>query len=149
MSTRSSTPFDLGALIARASLALLFVPAGFGKIAGFAGTAGYIASKGLPLPQAGAALAIAVELGLGLLLLAGLKTRWAALGLALFVAVATVVFHNFWALPAEQVMVQQLMFWKNVGIFGGLVLLASIGGGRWSLDHLAAGGSTRTAVTAA
>ena len=136
MSTRSITSFDLGALLARASLALLFVPAGFGKIAGFAGTAGYIASKGLPLPQAGAALAIAVELGLGLLLLAGLKTRWAALGLALFVAVATPVFHNYWAVPAEQVMVQQLMFWKNISIVGALVLLASVGGGRWSLDAL-------------
>lgn len=36
-------------LLARALLALLFVPAGFAKIGGFAGTVGYIASKGVPL----------------------------------------------------------------------------------------------------
>lgn len=129
-----NTAHDVGALLARLSLALLFVPAGFAKIGGFAGTAGYIASKGLPLPGLAAAGAVAVELGLGLLLLAGFKTRWAALGLALFVAVATPLFHGFWAVPADQVMVQKLMFWKNVGIFGGLVLLSAVGAGRWSLD---------------
>jgi putative oxidoreductase len=74
-------------LIGRALLALLFVPAGFGKIAGFAGTAGYIASKGVPLPEVAAGIAIAVELGLGLMLLAGFKARWAALGIALFTVV--------------------------------------------------------------
>ncbi|MEO5660655.1 MAG: DoxX family protein, partial [Polaromonas sp.] len=33
-------------LIGRILLALLFIPAGFGKITGFAGTVAYIASKG-------------------------------------------------------------------------------------------------------
>lgn len=137
MTTRTlanNPPFDVAALVARASLALLFVPAGWSKIGGFAGTVGYIASKGLPMPEVAAALAIAIELGLGLALLAGLRTRWAALGLALFTAVATPIFHNYWAQPAPAAMMQQLMFWKNVGIFGGLVLLAGIGGGRFSLD---------------
>ena len=51
-------------LIGRVLLALLFVPAGFSKIAGFAGTVGYIASKGVPFPELAAAAAIGVELGL-------------------------------------------------------------------------------------
>ena len=50
-------------LIGRVLIALLFIPAGFGKIGGFAGTVGYIASKGVPLPEVAAAIAIAVELG--------------------------------------------------------------------------------------
>ena len=66
-------------LVGRILLALIFIPAGFGKIGGFAGTAGYIASKGLPLPEVGAAIAIAVELVAGIALLIGWKTRWAAL----------------------------------------------------------------------
>jgi len=140
--------FNLGALIARVALAALFVPAGFAKIGGFAGTAGYIASKGLPLPELGAALAIAVELGLGLALLVGFKARWAALGLALFVAVATPVFHAFWAVPPEAVMVQKLMFWKNVGIFGGLMLLWGVGAGQWSLDGRSASESSAGLVPA-
>ena len=69
-------------LIGRVLLALLFIPAGFSKIGGFAGTASYIASKGVPFPELAAAAAVGVELGLGLLLLIGWQTRWAALGIA-------------------------------------------------------------------
>ena len=39
------------ALLARVLLAALFLPAGISKIGGFAGTAAYIASAGLPLPR--------------------------------------------------------------------------------------------------
>ena len=121
-------------LIGRVLLALLFVPSGFHKLAGFAGTVGYIASKGVPLPEVAAAIAVGVELGLGLLLLVGLQTRWAALGIGLFTLVITFIFHNFWAVPAEQVMMQQLNFFKNLAIVGGLFSIAAWGGGAWSLD---------------
>ena len=122
------------ALAGRALVALLFVPAGFAKIAGFAGTAGYIASKGVPLPEVAAAIAIAVELGLGLLLLVGWQTRWAALGTAVFTAVITFIFHNYWAVPAEQMMQQQQAFFKNIAIVGGLLLVVAFGAGAWSFD---------------
>lgn len=121
-------------LIGRVLIALLFIPAGFGKIAGFAGTAGYIASKGVPLPEVAAAIAIGVELGLGLLLLIGFQTRWAALGIAVFTAVITCIFHNYWAVPAEQVMLQQQQFFKNFAIVGGLLTIAAWGAGAWSVD---------------
>ena len=97
-------------LIGRLLLALLFVPAGFSKIAGFSGTTGYIASKGIPLPELAAAVAVGVELGLGLLLLVGWQTRWAALGIAFFTFVISFIFHNFWTMPADQQMMQSLMF---------------------------------------
>lgn len=121
-------------LLGRILLALLFVPAGFNKIAGFAGTVGYIGSKGVPLPELATAAAVGVELGLGLLLLLGFKTRWAALGIAIFTVVITFIFHNFWAVPAEQVAMQQLNFFKNLAIAGGLLSIAAWGGGAWSFD---------------
>lgn len=121
-------------LIGRALLALLFIPAGFSKISGFSGTAGYIASKGVPLPELAAAAAVGVELGLGLLLLIGWQTRWAALGIALFTVVITFIFHNFWAVPAEQVMAQQQSFFKNIAVVGGLLTVAAWGAGAWSVD---------------
>lgn len=121
-------------LIGRVLLALLFIPAGFSKIGGFAGTVGYIASKGVPLPEVAAAIAIAVELGLGLLLLIGLQTRWAALGIALFTVVITFIFHNFWAMPAEMVMQQQQAFFKNIAVVGGLLTIAAWGAGPLSVD---------------
>lgn len=121
-------------LAGRVLLASLFVPAGFGKIAGFAGTAGYIASVGLPLPQVAAAIALIVELGLGLLLLAGYRTRLSALVLALFTIAAGVFFHNYWAAEPAQVMMQQINFYKNLAIAGGLFAFAAFGAGGWSVD---------------
>jgi len=121
-------------MVGRALLALLFIPAGWAKIAGFSGVVGYIASKGVPLPEVAAAIAIAAELGLGLLLLFGLKARWAALGLAIFVAVITPIFHNYWAAPAAQQMMQQQAFFKNVAVLGGLLVLFAFGPGGWSVD---------------
>lgn len=122
------------ALIGRILLAIVFVPAGFSKIGGFEGTVGYIASAGLPAATLGAVIAIVVELGAGLALLAGLKTRWAALALALFTLAAAVFFHAYWAMPADKAYMQQLMFFKNIGIAGGLFALAAFGGGAWSVD---------------
>ncbi len=133
MNLSTSAPATL-ALIGRALVAYLFIPAGFGKIAGFAGVVGYIASKGVPLPEVCAALAIAAELGLGLLVLFGFKARWAALGLAVFLAVITPIFHNYWAMEAAQQMMQKQAFDKNLAVLGGLLVLAAFGAGRWSLD---------------
>lgn len=125
---------DTLALVGRLLLAWVFVPAGWSKIAGFAGTAGYIASKGLPMPEVLAAAAIAIELGLGLLLLVGWQTRWAALGIAIFVLVITPIFHGYWAMPEAQQMMQKQAFNKNLGILGGLLAYAAFGPGRFSLD---------------
>src|SRR3954468_4983169 len=121
-------------LIGRALVALLFIPAGWGKLMGFAGVVGYINSKGVPFPEVCAAIAIAAELGLGVLLLVGWQARWAALGLAIFTLVITPIFHNFWASPEAQVMMQKQAFYKNLAAAGGLLVLAAFGPGGFSLD---------------
>ena len=125
---------DALALVGRALVAWLFIPAGWGKIAGFAGVVGYIQSKGVPLPEVAAAIAVAAELGLGLLLLIGWQARWAALGLAVFVGVITPIFHDYWAVDAAQKVMQQQAFNKNIAVLGGLLVLAAFGAGGWSLD---------------
>jgi len=118
----------------RLLLAALFLPAAFGKITGFAGTAGYIASVGLPLPELGVVIAIAVEVLGSLALIAGFGTRVAALVLAAFTLVASFIFHNYWSVPADQAFVQQLLFFKNIGVVGGLLILAANGAGAFSVD---------------
>jgi putative oxidoreductase len=104
------------------------------KIGDFDGTVGYIASAGLPMPQLAAVVAIAVEVLAPTALILGWGTRWAALVLALFTLVATLGFHNFWAMPADQAYLQQLMFFKNIAVVGGLLVLAAHGAGALSLD---------------
>ena len=122
------------ALLGRVLIAALFIPSGWGKIAGFSGLVGYIASKGVPLPEVCAAIAIAVELGLGILLLVGFKTRWTALLMAIFVLVITPIFHAYWAVEAAQVMAQKQSFYKNLAIAGGLLAFAAFGAGAYSID---------------
>ena len=121
-------------LAARLLMVALFLPAGIGKLTGFDGTVGYIASAGLPLPAVGAALAVAVEIGASLALLAGFGTRFAASVLAVFTLAASVFFHAYWAAPADQAYVAQLLFFKNIAVTGGLLMLVAHGAGRWSLD---------------
>lgn len=128
------TQHNLASLVGRALIALLFIPAGIMKIGGFAGTAGYIASKGIPLPDVCAAIAIAAELGLGLLILVGWQARWAALGLAIFTFVITFIFHNFWDMEGAMKMQNQQAFFKNLAVVGGLLLITAFGAGGWSAD---------------
>lgn len=125
---------DTLALVGRILLAWLFIPAGFGKIAGFAGAVGYATAAGLPMPQVGVALGLLIELVGGIMILVGFQTRWAALALALFTIVAAFFFHNYWAMPEAQQMMQKISFNKNVGITGGLLVLAAFGAGRLSID---------------
>ena len=122
------------ALIGRILLAILFIPAGFGKIAGFTGAVGYATAMGLPMAQVGVAIALVIELFGGLALLIGYRTRIAALLLALFTLVASFFFHAYWSLPADQQMMQQLMFFKNIAITGGLLAFAAFGAGAFSVD---------------
>ena len=123
-----------GPLAGRILIALIFVLSGFSKVTGFDGTVGYIASKGLPLPQLGAIGAIIVELGGGILLVLGWKTRWAAAAMLLFTALAALFFHNFWALPPEQAQNQMIHFMKNISMIGGLLYVVVHGGGPLSMD---------------
>jgi putative oxidoreductase len=130
----ASAAHDTLALIGRVLIALLFVPAGFGKLTGFAGVVGYIGSVGLPMPQLGAVVAILVELGVGLMFLVGYKTRIAAIVLAVFTVAASIFFHNYWGMPADKAFVNQLMFFKNIAVAGGLLAFAAVGAGRFSID---------------
>ena len=115
-------------LAGRILMAAIFVLAGFGKITQYAGTQAYMASMGVPgalLP-----LVIALELGGGLLLIAGLQTRLIALALAGFSLVSAVIFHSN---LADQTMF--IMFFKNVAMAGGFLIIAVHGAGAYSLDR--------------
>ena len=125
---------NTAALVGRILLVLMFLTSGFGKVTGFEGTVGYIASKHLPLPQVGAIIAILCELGAGILLLVGFKARWAALVLAIFTLAAGILFHDYWNADAAAKMGQQINFWKNVSITGGMLMVFAFGPGRYSLD---------------
>lgn len=118
---RFKAPFDLAG---RALLAVIFIFAGYAKIGGYEGTAGYMESMGIPgmlLP-----LVILTELGGGVAILLGLFTRPAALALAGFCVLSGLVFHGS---PDDQIMLM-----KNLAMAGGFLVLAANGAGAWSID---------------
>lgn len=125
----TSSIHDLASLAARLLIAPLFIWFGWGKIADYAGSVGYMEANGLPgilLP-----LAILVEFGGGLAVLFGVLSRWAALALAAFCIATALTFHTVWSGDGGQM--QLINFLKNFGLAGGLLLLAANGPGRYAV----------------
>jgi putative oxidoreductase len=123
-----------GPLVGRVLLALIFIIAGYGKITGFEGTVGYMQAYNVPMTQVLAVLAIIVELGGGLMIAVGWKARWAAAAIFIFVLIASFIFHAFWAVPADQAQLQNIMFMKNLAIMGGMLYIIVYGSGPLSVD---------------
>lgn len=130
----NSTLQNSTALIGRILLAQIFLISGYGKITGYAGTAAYMASKGLPLVGVLLPLTILVELGGGLLVALGWKARWAALVIFLFLIPVTLVFHNPAGLAAAAAQQATIHLLKNLSIMGGMLGLIAFGPGGFSLD---------------
>lgn len=115
-------------LVARVSIALLFLIAGWNKITGFEGTVSQIEVAGFPFPEMLAICAICIEIGCSIALIVGWYARTASLALAFFVLLATLMFHIDWSNP-----MQQIMALKNLSIIGGLLMIYTHGPGKTSL----------------
>lgn len=115
-------------LTARLFLGHIFLIAGVSKIGAYEATVGYMDAMGVPgilLP-----MVILLEVAGGLAIIAGWKTRYAAIALTGFSVVAAAIFHNNFA---DQM--QMILFMKNIAIAGGLMLLAVHGAGAYSVDN--------------
>jgi putative oxidoreductase len=125
---------DTAALVGRILVALIFIISGVGKITAYSGTAGFMASKGVPLVDVLLPLTILVELGGGLLIALGWKVRWAAAAIFLFLIPVTLVFHNPVGLPPAEAQQQTINLLKNLSIMGGMLCLFAFGPGSFGLD---------------
>ena len=116
-------------LVARILISILFILAGFGKLTAISATAGWFGSIGLPMPTVTTVIVGLVELLGGISVLVGFQTRIAAIVLAVFTLAATAVAHLDFSQAGNALMLQ-----KNLGITGGLLLLAVLGAGAYSID---------------
>jgi len=121
-------------LVSRMFLAGVFIVFGMRKLLAVTGTAGYFTKLGLPMPEILVWLVILVEVGGGILLVIGWRTRLVAWILAGFVVLATLAAHRYWEFDAAQYVPQLTNFMKNLAITGGLLSLAAMGAGRYSVD---------------
>jgi len=114
--------------LGRTLLAVIFFISGVNKVFSYTGTQGYMDAfniSGSLLP-----VVIILEIFAGLFVIVGYKVRLSAFILAIFSLVSALIFHaNF----ADQI--QLIMFMKNLGLAGGLLLLVSNGAGAYALDN--------------
>jgi putative oxidoreductase len=119
-------------LFTRVAIAPLFLYSGVGKVMAFTATASRLPGGADGFGALLAAGALTIELGCGTALLLGLFARQAALILIPFTIAATLMFHNFWAAPEAQVVMQTINFLKNLGLLGALAMIATYGPGAYS-----------------
>jgi putative oxidoreductase len=118
-------------LLARLLVAALFLPAGISKLLSFSGFAKSLADKGLPYSEYWAAAAVAIEVLGPIALVVGFLPRWTALALIAFVVVATATSHRYWEFQEPARRIQEVNFFKNIAILGGLLFYLVSGPGNW------------------
>ena len=110
----------------RVLLVLIYFIGGFGLLTGNI-PIGYAAAKGVPAFAVW--IGFAIKLFGGLAVIIGFQTRLAACLLILFTLATAFIFHPFW------IEGQWNIFWKEISMIGGLVVLAAVGPGALSIDE--------------
>lgn len=105
---------------------------------GWTGQASYMQSHKLQTQLITPMLAIAllIEAAGVLCLILGWQARAAAFVMFIYLAVVSVLLHNFWAGQGATAGAMQTQFFKNLAIMGGLMMIAAYGPGRWSVDKV-------------
>ena len=130
---------DVLLLAGRVMLGWIFVQSGLRKLSDMdvfiSNSPNSLVARGVPWASFWGWIGAPLEFIGGLCILFGLGTRYAALAILLFTLVATLIGHRYWefANPQQRVL-QHTMFFKNLSMAGGLVLLFITAGGRFSLD---------------
>jgi putative oxidoreductase len=103
---------------------VLFFTSSIAKVGSWPGNVEYVAAK-LPFAPVLLALALAAEVATWLGLLTGYRARLVATIGFLYMIPVTLVFHAF----------MSTQFQKNLGMMGGLLLVAAFGPGRYALGR--------------
>jgi putative oxidoreductase len=130
---------DIVALLGRLAMGWIFVSSGFTKLNDVAAFSAVLAKRGVPVPSLMGWLGAIVEFGGGLLIIFGVKFRYAAVLMIVFVIVATLISHRYWEYPVAEIVAQRSNFWKNIAIIGGLLFMFLAGAGRYSVDGMRKG----------
>lgn len=125
---------DILLLIARLAMAPLFLISAYYKVIQWPGIVTVLDNQGAPLPMVGGVIATAIEAILPILLILGLRMRWAALGLIVYVLGTNLIAHRFWEFTGGAQLGQMLAFFKNIALCGGLLVLTMTGPGRFAMQ---------------
>lgn len=139
---------NFSALLGRVFLSAIFISAGVMKITGFSHVLSDFTARlqnivyastnltsvlhqalefALTYAKPLLAIGIAFELVGALLVFLGIKPRFGAFLLVLFLIPTTYMYHNFWEVSGPEREMQMQMFFKNLSIMGGLFLVLAFG----------------------
>jgi putative oxidoreductase len=123
-------------LMGRFLMGVYFILPGISKITGFEGTSAYMTAHDVPFVPVLLVLTIILQLGAGTALIVGFQGKWAAFVLAGLTVVISIFMHNFWDMEDSIERTHETQnFFKNMGIVAGLLVIAGLGTGRFSIDN--------------
>lgn len=123
-------------LVARVLLALLFLIFGWQKLLDHSGTVQYMIHAGVPLPALATIIAVIMEFFVSIAIILGAATRPLALLLALYTLATAFIAHHYWTMTGMARFENEINFYKNISIIGGLLALYVAGPGRYALDAM-------------
>ena len=122
-------------LVARLFIVAEFLVALNGKLQGWQSQADYMTAKGMGHVTFFLAAAAAIEALGSLALIVGYRASAAATMLFVYLGIVSYRLHGFWRLSGMAAGANMTEFFKNLGMMGGLLMIAVYGPGTWSLDR--------------
>lgn len=123
-------------LAARVLLALLFLIFGWQKLLDYSGTVQYMTHVGAPLPALATLIAIVMEFFVSIAIILGVATRPLAVLLAIYTFGTALIGHHYWTMTGMDRFENEINFFKNISIIGGLLVLYVAGAGRYAIDSM-------------
>jgi putative oxidoreductase len=118
-------PQDALWIAGRTLLGALFVVGGIRHCFHFQFLAQMIARRGVPAATFVLLSGTALQIGAGAALTLGFHLVWTVAALIVFTLVASVIFLNFWNMEGLERSNAVNAFWSNIGIIGGLFVIAA------------------------
>jgi len=128
--------FGAAPLAARVLLSAEFLVAVNGKIFGWSGQAAYMSAHRMTMVAPLLAAALVIEAAGSICLLTGVLARPAAAVMFVYLGLVSVRLHDFWNQSAGMAGMNATEFFKNLGMMGGLLMIAVYGPGLWTVDRL-------------
>ena len=123
-------------LVARVLIALLFLIFGWQKLLDYSGTLQYMIHAGAPLPALATVIAIIMEFFGSIAIILGAATKPLALLLAVYTLGTAFIGHHYWTMTGMAHFENEINFYKNVSIIGGLLALYVSGPGCYAIDQI-------------
>jgi putative oxidoreductase len=119
-------PTDIVFLIARILMGAPFVVAGIRNFRNLDRLVGLMESRKVPNARIATIIGVTVQLVSAVLIVIGVFVPWAALGLAAFLAAATLIVHPYWTFPKDERFPHINACIVNTSMVGGFLMLFAI-----------------------